>query len=247
MRTANTANVCDALIQRLFSCHGVAEVLVADNGSQFTSRAFKQFCDTYHIKLHLISYYRPQNNLTERYNQTIFRSIAMYCQSSHRVWADYLPHITFAINTSVNKGTSFSPARLVYGRELRSYFEVEAQVSNGQVAPFNALEYEGRLRSELNDAMDRVKVYAKHIKSLERKQYNLRRRDVSYAVGDLVFKTNHQQSDKAQFITKKFLPLYEGPFVVSEVINRREMILSRLSDGKCVGRWHVDNLKPVIT
>jgi len=76
---------------------------VCDNGSQFTSKAFKDFLKETGVKPQFTAPYCPRENPTERGNRTLKTMIAQYV----------LPELSLAINTSVSESTGYSPAFLL--------------------------------------------------------------------------------------------------------------------------------------
>lgn len=76
------------------------------------------------------------------------------------------------------------------------------------------------------------------------RRYNLRRRPITYCVGDTVWHKNHALFDKSRYFAAKLSPKYVGPFKVRK---KTGTCTYELVDdfGKSVGTWHVNNLKPV--
>jgi len=72
--------------------------------------------------------------------------------------------------------------------------------------------------------------------------YNLRRRPVSYQIGDIVWHRNHTLSDKINYISAKLSPKYVGPFKVKRKMGNWTYELVDDSH-KSVGIWHVQDLK----
>ncbi|BHF84818.1 hypothetical protein SprV_0902797000 [Sparganum proliferum] len=70
-----TASATIEFLRRIFSQHGLPEVLVSDNGSQFTSSTFEDYCHQRNIQ-HLRSPpYHPQSNgQAERFVDTFKRA-----------------------------------------------------------------------------------------------------------------------------------------------------------------------------
>ncbi|GLV37534.1 hypothetical protein CBL_20346 [Carabus blaptoides fortunei] len=87
-------------------------------------------------------------------------------------------------------------------------------------------------------------VEAKLLKAHERnaRQYNLRRRPLSFSVGDTVWKRNYVLSDASEYIASKLAPRYIPCLVSKKVLH----LTYRLKDsnGKDIGVWHVKDLKP---
>ncbi|KAK3929080.1 Transposon Tf2-11 polyprotein [Frankliniella fusca] len=75
-----------------------------------------------------------------------------------------------------------------------------------------------------------------------KKYYNLRRREKSFHVGQLVFYANKaQQSDKAKFISKKLSPNFLGPCTVESRKGTAGYML-RNAKGDLIGPYHVQDL-----
>jgi hypothetical protein len=120
IRTKDSSEVADALIQNLYLVHEPAEVLLADNGTEITANAV----NLYELGSHLTntSGYHPESNgQVERANQKLKNSIAKYLDNkdNHSAWDRYIQVIIHAANTSPSAATGYSPYFLLYGRECR--------------------------------------------------------------------------------------------------------------------------------
>ncbi|KAK3920699.1 Fructose-1,6-bisphosphatase class 3 [Frankliniella fusca] len=74
--------------------------------------------------------------------------------------------------------------------------------------------------------------------------YNLRRREKSYPVGQLVYYANNRQSDKANFYSRKLAENYLGPCTV-ETRRGTSGYMLRNARGELVGPFHVQDLVSV--
>ena len=63
--------------------------------------------------------YYSQANPTERYNRTIKQIIKAYLENDHATWDNNVDDLQFAINTSKNASTQYTPPFLNLGRELQ--------------------------------------------------------------------------------------------------------------------------------
>nr|VZI36116.1 unnamed protein product [Spirometra erinaceieuropaei] len=86
----STASATIAFLRRIFGKHGLPEVLVSDNGSQFTSSTFEDFYRQHKIQ-HLRSppYHPPSNGQAERFVDT-FKGALL---KAYRDWFSILPLI----------------------------------------------------------------------------------------------------------------------------------------------------------
>jgi len=119
IRKATAAHLEQAFRKNILSRFGVPRRFVCDNGTQFTSRSFRSFCQTAGVELQHTAPYSPQQNPTERANRTIKTMISQNIEGQQDPWDELLPEIMLAINTSISDTTGFGPAFLVQGREPR--------------------------------------------------------------------------------------------------------------------------------
>ena len=81
--------------------------LRSDNGGEYMSKAFQDFCDTKGIKRELTAPYTPpQNGVVERMNRTIqerVRSMLSNTELSDGFWAEAVATAVHLINRSPNK------------------------------------------------------------------------------------------------------------------------------------------------
>ncbi|CAH8512294.1 unnamed protein product [Dicrocoelium dendriticum] len=116
-----TASATLACLQRIFSQHGLPEVLVSDNGTQFTSSVFEDFCRRHCIQ-HLRSPpYHPQSSAqAERFVDT-FRRALLKSRGEGTV-DECLQAFLLSYRSTPNPATpgGQSPAEALMGRKLRT-------------------------------------------------------------------------------------------------------------------------------
>jgi hypothetical protein len=105
----------------------VTSELTVDNGKQFDSQDFRDFCFSIGTKLAFASVYHPQSNgVVERANGKIFTVIKqMLLDDKKGKWADLLPEAVWALNTTECRATGFTPFRLLYGSEAMTPQEIK--------------------------------------------------------------------------------------------------------------------------
>jgi hypothetical protein len=113
--------------QNIVCRFGVPSELTIDNGKQFDSQDFKDFCFSIGTKLAFASIYHPQSNgVVERANGKIFMAIKkMLLDDKKGKWADLLPEAVWALNTTECRATGFTPFRLLYGSEAMTPQEIK--------------------------------------------------------------------------------------------------------------------------
>lgn len=199
LRKASAAEVVRFLEQDVFHVFGVPESMWSDNGVQFVSRDFKRLTDQYGITHIRTASHSPQSNASERVNRSLLAAIRSYISEDQQTWDVEISAIGSALRNNVHEATGYSPHYLVFGqqfvnhgscyrllRELNSLPEHDVEV----LAPpdFKQL-INDRVKKNLQSA------YLRHEKA-----YNSRSRDVTFTVGQEVFRRNFQLSNfsKAQ-------------------------------------------------
>jgi hypothetical protein len=97
----------------------VPHEVTVDNGKQFDSTDFKEFCTYLGTKLCFTSVYHPESNrVVERANGVIFAGIKRNITDLPKSkWAEELPRVIWSHNTTTSRTTQFSPFKLLYGEE----------------------------------------------------------------------------------------------------------------------------------
>jgi transposase len=243
LRAATSAAVSKSFLEEIIMNHGVPDIIIADNGVQFIGRDFREMCDTFKIRLNLVPKYYPRANPVERTNRTLKTSLSIFAHQDHRTWDEHLKYIVFALRTSVSETTGFTPARLVYGRELRHFFQLSTNLQDSSVTQFDPKSYDATLQHELALIFDEALQSVKKAKAQQSNQYNLRHRPVVYSKGDLVWRKNFPQSSAIDYTAAKLQPKFVGPFVVEQVLSPTQYQLSTMA-GRDAGRWPAVHLKP---
>ncbi|BHF81902.1 hypothetical protein SprV_0802503700 [Sparganum proliferum] len=118
-----TASATIAFLRRIFSQHGLPEVLVSDNGSQFTSSMFEDFCRQHNIQhLRSPSYHPQSNGQAERFVDTFKR--ALLKARGEGTTDEIVQAFLFSCRTTPNPASpgGVSPAEALMGRKLRTTF-----------------------------------------------------------------------------------------------------------------------------
>ena len=112
--------VAERLLEDVFSNFGMPECLHSDQGKQFESSLFQEFCRMLGIHKTRSTLYHPQSDgLVERMDRTIQNVLAAYVSDHQRDWDYYLAQTQLAYNTSQHSSTSYTKHFLLFGREAR--------------------------------------------------------------------------------------------------------------------------------
>lgn len=238
IRNATAAAVTRITEEQVFLIFGCPQYLICDNGKQFQSKLLKKLCENYKTSIIFTPYYHAQSNPVERVNQVLKTMLSCYVDDNHTIWDKLLPKIGCAIRSAVHESTGLTPFFVNFGREHiisgDKYDRPNFSDNDQQKVAPSAAEFE-RVFKDIRKRLDIA-----HSRS--KKRYNLRKRPVSYAVGEKVYRTNHALSDAANQFTAKLAPKYLGPFIVKRKLSP---VVYELADakGKSKGTWHVKDLK----
>jgi transposase InsO family protein len=109
---------------------GIPNSIVTDNGSNFTSREFKDYYEGVGIKLQLASVAHPQTNgQVEKANGLICSDIKKRLltplEKVKHTWVDELPSVLWSLRTTPNAATQETSFFLVHGAEAVLPIEIE--------------------------------------------------------------------------------------------------------------------------
>jgi hypothetical protein len=217
-----TQGAAVAFLKSIVCRFGVPSRIITDNGTQFTSQLFQEYCEGIGTQLCFASVAHPRSNgQVERENAEILRGLKTHtydCLKKHGAnWANELPSVLWGNRTTPNRATGETPFFLVYGAE--ACLPLEILMGSPRVQSFDESMQE-QLRREDVDFIDERRWQA----AIQNARYNqaLRRyhqrfvhsRDLG--VGDLVLRRVLNREG-----LHKLSPSWEGPFKVMESMPTR--------------------------
>lgn len=248
MAKATSKAIVKFIENQVFLLFGVCQIFSCDNGSQFTSKDFKNLMTKYNVqKIWYNAKYHAQVNHTERVNQVIITAIRSYIHENHRDWDKSIFQVAQAIRLAKHEITGFSPAFLNFGRNIPvdgSFYGLISDNADNKVEISDKVHNPNTVQ-ELPNIYEEVRkrLHKSYIQSKQR--YDFRKRDVKYHVGDQVWKKNYVLSKAVDGFAAKLAPRYI-PCTISKVLSN---LVYRLvdRDGNNLGDWHVSDIKPDVT
>jgi hypothetical protein len=113
-KEANT--VAKALWDNWICKFGFYRQSVSDGGREFDNKVLQELNDLMASKHHIISPYSPSvNGIIEHVHRSLGGYIKSFCNNRTTDWLEYLPALTFSLNTKIHRSTKFSPYFITYG------------------------------------------------------------------------------------------------------------------------------------
>ncbi|MGH3054082.1 MAG: DDE-type integrase/transposase/recombinase, partial [Gaiellaceae bacterium] len=198
-------------LQEVVRLHGQPHGIVSDRDTRFTSEFWRGYMAMTRTTPMMSTAFHPQTDgLTERVNRTLKMLLRLHVTHEQSQWHTHLAFLEFAYNNSVQRATKYSPFYMNYG------FNPTAPLA------LSSLRGHGTARQYLREIERATRRAQKHIGDAQRymKHYaDRKRRDVVFAVGDLVLLTTRHM--RGQIIVdpfRKFRPHWVGPIRIVERI-----------------------------
>lgn len=232
-RDATAAILNKTLEEKIFLVHGAPQIIICDNGSQFKSNMFKELCEKFQIAIWFTPFYHAQANPSEAVNKIIGNAIRCYIiDEPHKNWDKNLCYIASAINSSVHTVTQSSPFEMLFGRKFAITGRHAALMNDG--SGVNHLK-------EIEKICENVSKRLESSYEKSKKRYDLRSRNISFAVGDIVYRRNNKLSDKSAGYSAKLAPQYVRAVVIKRIGTHVYQV--RDENQNVVGNYHCKNLK----
>ncbi|CAF2345945.1 unnamed protein product [Rotaria sp. Silwood2] len=248
VHTTTSINIAQILINEVFTRYGMPVYVLSDNGPQFISYLFRNFCETLGIQQKFTANYHPQTNLTERINRTLKPMLAIFAESQPRSWDKEVSKLAFALRTAVNETTGETPAFLMFGRDPKIPLDlIVGEPTEGPptttIESIQINEYRNNLIHNLRCTYDLVREHSEVKKISQKTKYDKHTSLRQLNVGDLVWVANVTPQIGGMSINRKLQPKYQGPCRLIEQLGPSTFMVQRISDGVNLGVTNVDRMK----
>ena len=124
MRNVTTTSKTIQKLNELFATHGIPEQIVSDNGPQFASKEFANYCKEMNIQQTLTAPYHPNSNgEAERFVQT-FKDHLYKSTKEGKSKEKATVELLFHYRATLHPATGLSPAEMLMGRKLRTELDI---------------------------------------------------------------------------------------------------------------------------
>jgi len=238
LKTTESEDVIKFL-KKVFSRHGIPEVLVTDNGPQFISDKTKAFLDLHDVFVYYITTYHPASNgEVENRNKEICKYLRLLSERTED-WDETLYSALWALRTCKNEVTKYSSFELLYGRRDLQPFELQINLerrneeeSEEEYWLRKFLTHDKWIREAINNIETANKLWEDRRRQIKRMKSN-------YKPGELVL--------VKVFNRRKLDPYFTGPLkIIKQELNTVTVcdpITGEIADRNI----HLKNIVPYFT
>ncbi|CAJ2653138.1 unnamed protein product [Trifolium pratense] len=145
-----TFNVLRFFKRNILARFGIPQVVVTDNGTQFTDKKVREFMTRIGTTQHFTSVEHPQTNgQAEAANRVILRGLKRRLDEAKGKWTEELHSVLWSYRTTPHSTTGETPFRLTYGTEAVIPVETGASSFRTEV-PLEGEDNHEMLREELD-------------------------------------------------------------------------------------------------
>ena len=183
----------------------IPQSIVTDNGPQFDSQVYRNFCSELKIKnLYSTPWYPLSNGQAEASNMTLLSALKKCLYSAKGKWVEELPWVLWAYRTTSRKQTDISPFTLIYGMEAIILIEIgmpTVRVEIHEKANVEAIAKDLDTIDELREAAAvRIASYQQRLANLHNRQV----KPLTFLLGELVLRRVFENT--ANLANGKFQP-----------------------------------------
>nr|AAU10764.1 putative polyprotein [Oryza sativa Japonica Group] len=223
---------------------GVPNRIITDNGTQFTSELFGDYCEDMGIKLCFASPAHPRSNgQVERANAEILKGLKTktfnILKKHGDSWIEELPAVLWANRTTPSRATGETPFFLVYGAE--AVLPSELTLRSPRVTMYCEADQDQLRRDDLDyleERRRRAALRAARYQQSLRRYHQRHVRARSLCVNDLVLRRVQTRAGLS-----KLSPMWEGPYRVIGVPRPGSVRLATGDGTELPNPWNIEHLR----
>nr|CAE05030.2 OSJNBa0044M19.17 [Oryza sativa Japonica Group]CAE05529.2 OSJNBa0053B21.3 [Oryza sativa Japonica Group] len=223
---------------------GVPNRIITDNGTQFTSELFGDYCEDMGIKLCFASPAHPRSNgQVERANAEILKGLKTktfnILKKHGDSWIEELPAVLWANRTTPSRATGETPFFLVYGAE--AVLPSKLTLRSPRATMYCEADQDQLRRDDLDyleERRRRAALRAARYQQSLRRYHQRHVRARSLYVDDLVLRRVQTRAGLS-----KLSPMWEGPYRVIGVPRLGSVRLATGDGTELPNPWNIEHLR----
>ena len=221
LQSVTAEAVAVAVVNGWIARFGSPEQLHSDQGPQFESKLFAELCRLLGIHKTRTTPYHPEGDgLVERLNRTLLGLLRAHITPTSIEWDATFSLVLLSYRSAVHASTGHSPAKLLYGTELR----LPADVVFGlpQPASLESTSYVRHLQFALRVVHAQARELADLSHEHQEEHYNRRTKGAPLAVGQFVYVKDAVIHPGEH---RKFHRPWRGPFRIVSVFGSTSYVV----------------------
>ncbi|XP_037813635.1 uncharacterized protein LOC119604837 [Lucilia sericata] len=195
--------------------YGVPLELHSDQGRNFEYAVFKEMCDLYGIRKTRTTPLHPQSDgMVERFNRTLEEYLRKVVSAHQKDWDEHIPKFLLAYRTAVHDSTSRTPAKIIFGTELKLPGDLEFGIKPSSKSKDD--ENFSQEQDDLNELHEFVRRRIKMTSDKMKARYDRAVNSEGFTEGQLVLLYSPQRK---KGLSPKLQTHWEGPYVVIKKLN----------------------------
>lgn len=233
---ATTNEVSAEGIASLLRLHGLPQELVTDHDPRFCAKFMKELCKTLQVGQSMSTAFHPESDgQTERMNLVLEDMLRQYVSPAQDDWDEHLDMAEFAVNNSYQSSIRTMPFEMVYGKLPYTPISMDQRMRGANPASDTLAE---RLQENLQNACKKLEAAQQRM----REYADRHRRDVQFAVGDMVLLSSKNITLKGAQ-SRKLLSKWLGPYRIKDLVGPVAARLQLPSTARIHDVLHVSLLK----
>ena len=250
-------DVARLYVQHIFRLHGWPKAIISDRDGRFIDQFWQSMCSQLGADMKMsTAHHHETAGQAERMNRVLEETLRHFVSDKMDNWDELLAAAEFAINNSFNRSIGTSPFHFMYGYHPAVPLDVGVS-PNPDVSDFltqhqqlmhAAGTYHAFAQQRLNaDAIQELvtstKLVLQESRNRQKQHADLHRSHLEFQPDDQVM-LKTKNLNLAHLPSKKFFPLWLGPFTVVKQVSPVSYELSIPTHWKIHDVFHVNLLKP---
>ena len=243
LKTLDAPTISEALIQRVFCCFGIPDVLVTDAQSSLVGKVMEIVCEALKISQKVISVMNHGSLHVERQIKSIADLIKVNLDQYGENWVQYHSVAQYSFNTfSSPQLGNYSPYYLVFYREPKDVSGLNFRPLVGLTS--SQAEYIEQVKERFESVSKFMLQLQKNHQQTQNEKISQRlAKSPTYHKGQLVY-LHKPSSSSLTSDAKKFMAKYVGPFAIHQVLDSTHVLLVDLKGRILRDVFHINRLKP---
>nr|CAN69925.1 hypothetical protein VITISV_027208 [Vitis vinifera] len=222
---------------------GIPQTIIADNGPQFDSIAFRNFYSELNIQNSYSTPRYPQSNgQAKATNKTLINALKKRLEQAKGKWVEELPGVLWAYRTTPGRTTGNTPFALAYGMDAVIPTEIGLPTIRTDAAKQSDANTElGRNLDWADEVRESTTIRMADYQQRASAHYNRKVKPRSFKNGTLVLRKVFENT--AEMGVGKLQANWEGPYIVSKASESGAYHLQKLDETPLLRPWNVSNLK----